>query len=176
MEYKQQVYQQDFLLLNYQELDFFVSRTQFSGSTSIDKMVKSDNSVPYFDRAFTFNNKTVLLFDCDSFLQDTFHCKAVTSSQLCLLMKIDNFSKDNRPVIHKLLTTNPGFSTEYIGLIIPANAEIAKINLDDIYLPPAGLKNVLAMKGIYGCRFPEKNRVQYYIDFEVNILNTILKG
>ena len=175
MEYEQIVYQQDFLMLNFPEMDFFVNRAQFSGSTSIEKMGKIKSSILYFNDVFTYNEQLILLFDCDSFLQKTFQCEQSTSSRLCLLMKPEDFTLKSRPLIERLLNSNNRFSKEFLGLIIPARAEIKKISINEIYLPPAGLKKTLDNYGIYGCRFPQENRIQYYIDLEKNIIN-ILKG
>ena len=175
MEYELTAYQQDFLLLNYEKMDFFINRAQFSGSTSIDNIIQVKSSLSYFHNVFTYNDNKVLLFDCNTFLKDTFQCEQSTPSRLCLLMRPEDFSSKGRPAIETLLNKNSSLSKEFLGLIIPAQAKIRKIGINEIYLSPGSLKKTLSFYGIYGCRFPQENRIQYFIDLETNILNILRK-
>ena len=47
--------------------------------------------------------------------------------------------------------------------------------LDEIYLNPNGLNPLLSKNGLYGCRFPQKDRIQYFIDLQTNIINTLTR-
>ncbi len=170
-EYEIQSHGQDFLLLNYANMDFIVNRNQFSGSTSIDEFRKIDSPMHYIDSIFTFNNQKVLLFDCDSFLREVYNCDNENSSQLCLLMRLENFSEKIKPVVEKLLVKSKVVSNEYFGLIITSHSEIKKLKIDDIYLSPQGIRRHLKKNGLHGCRFPGEDRIQYFIDLEIIILN-----
>ncbi len=164
---------QDFLLLNYTNMDFVVNRSQFSGSTSIDELRKINSSISFINSIFTFNDQKILLFDCDDFLRQTYSCDNGNRSRLCLLMRMENFSKKIRPLIAKILAKSSKLSKEYFGLIITSHSEIRKLEIEEIYLSPKGIRRHLNRNGLYGCRFPVENRIQYYIDLEIIILNAI---
>lgn len=166
---------QDFLLLNYDDADFFVNRNQFSGSTSLQDVKSIKSSLPYVNSIFEFNNENILLFDCNQYLKDNYGCEVSNKSCLCLLMQSDNFTAVNRPLVQKLLGKNPKFSQEYLGLIITSHSEISKVMIDEIFLSPSGIRPLLNKNGLYGCRFPEEGRIQYFIDLELMIIN-VLKG
>ena len=164
---------QDFLLLNYTNMDFFVNRNQFSGSTSLEKIKKIDSPISFIDSIFTFNNQNILLFDCDTFLRTTYNCDKGNRSRLCLLMRMENFSERVSPLIRLLLGKSKKLSQKYFGLIITSHSEIKKLDIEDIYLSPEGIRKHLNNHGLYGCRFPKEDRMQYFIDLEIIILNAI---
>ncbi|MDA3958953.1 hypothetical protein [Oceanispirochaeta sp.] len=166
---------QDFLLLNYDNVDFFVNRSQFSGSTTLNDIRTIKSSLTYINKVFKYNGNNILLFDCDQFLKDIYACEIGNKSCLCLLMRLDNFTDKNKPLIKKLLARNPRISQESLGLIITSHSEIKKLVFDEIYLSPRGVRRLLREQGLYGCRFPESGRIQYYIDLELIIIN-VLKG
>jgi hypothetical protein len=167
--------EQDFLILSYEEIDFFVNRDQFSSSTSLDDVKKIKSSISYINQAFKYNGQNILLFDCDRFLQDLYNCSNTTSSRLCLLMKIHNFSDVGKPLVKRLLGANHSISDEWLGLIISSNSEISKISINEIYLSPLGVREKLNNHGLYGCRFPSTEKIQFFIDLEM-ILNNVIKG
>lgn len=167
--------QQDFLLLNYSNLDFIVNRSQFTGSTSLNGIRQIKSPLPYIDRIFSYNNRNVLLFDCDSFLKETYQCHDDSSSHLCLLIGMENFSERIRPLVEKMLGGSKSLSREYLGLIITAHSEIKKISVNEIHLSPQGVRTRLKRNGLYGCRFQEENRIQHFIDLEI-IIGNIIRG
>ena len=171
MEYERAVYEQDFLLLSYSRMGFFINRSQFSGSTSLENVKKIKSPLPYFDSIFTYNGEKVLLFDCDAFLTAGYRCENEGSSRLCLLMKTSDFGPSNRPAISSLLGNNPALSQEFLGLIITSRAEITKIRIDEIFLTPPGIREPLKKRGLYGCRFSGDREIQFYIDLEITVLN-----
>ncbi len=164
---------QDFLLLNYANMGFFVNRNQFSGSTSINKIRKIESHIVFINKIFNFNDQTILLFDCDDFLQQVYNCNNENKSQLCLLMRMENFSSQIRPLITRVLTQSPKLSKEYFGLLITGQSEIKKMDIEDIYLSPRGVRKHFNKYGLYGCCFPEDDSIQYFIDLEIIILNAI---
>ena len=173
MEYEKAVFEQDFLLLSYSRMGFFINRSQFSGSTSLENVKKIKSPLPYFDSIFSYNGEKVLLFDCDAFLRAGYRCENEGSSRLCLLMKLSDFGPTDRPAIAFLLGKNPALSQEFLGLIITSRAEIKKIRIDEIHLSPPGVRETLKNQGLYGCRFPGDNRIQFYIDLETTVLNIL---
>ena len=174
-EYEAAAPEQDFLFLSYSEIDFFVNRTQFSGSTSLDGVSRIGSPLQYLDSVFTFNNRKILLFNCDEFLRQTYNCTSGGGSRLCLLMRMENFTPKIRSHIGRLTAKNSRLSGEYIGLIITSCSEIKKLEIGRIYLSPQGIRRHLSRFGLYGCRFPDEGRIQYFIDLEIIIFN-ILRG
>jgi hypothetical protein len=165
---------QDFLLLNYDDMDFIVNRSQFSGSTSLNDVKKVKSPLPYIKSIFPYNSSKILLFDCDSFLRETYNSEKHSSSHLCLLMGMENFSLKVRSLVKRVLKGNESLSQEYLGLIITSQSEIKRLKINEIHLSPRGVRSVLNSNGLYGCRFPREDRIQYFIDLEIIIHNIIL--
>jgi hypothetical protein len=165
---------QDFLLISYREMGFLINRSQFSASTTLEGVTPVKKAPPYLTGTFSYNKGKILLFDYDAYLQDTFRCHRIGDSRLCILMGMDDFSPVRRPLIGKLLK-HPSLSREYLGLVISSQAEIIEIALDELFLSPLNMRPYLNRRGIYGCRFPEADKIQHFIDFEITIINA-LKG
>lgn len=164
---------QDFLLLNYADMDFIVNRSQFSGSTSLNDVKTVKSPLPYIKSVFPYNNSKILLFDCDSFLRETYNSHSNSNSQLCLLMSMENFSTRVRALVKRVLKGNNSLSQDYLGLIITSQSEIKRLNINEIHLSPLGVRSVLNNNGLYGCRFLQEDRIQYFIDLEIMIHNII---
>lgn len=174
-DYNILVEEQDFLILNYETIDFFVNRDQFSGSTTLDEIKEIKSPISYINQMFKYNGQNILLFDCDAFLRKLYNCNSINTSRLCLLMKPENFTKKGQPLINKLLNTNDSFSNEFMGLIISSHSEISKIAINEIFLSPSGIRKRLNTQGLYGCRFPVPEKIQYFIDLET-IIQNVIKG
>ncbi|MBN2628177.1 MAG: hypothetical protein JXA95_16050 [Spirochaetales bacterium] len=166
---------QDFLLISYRDMGFLINRSQFSASTTLDEVTPIKNAPPYLTGVFPYNKEKILLFDYDAYLQDTFHCRRLADSRLCILMGREDFSPERRPLIEKLLK-HPSLSRDYLGLIISAQAEIIDIPLDELFLAPRNLRSYLGRRGVYGCRFPREDMIQHFIDFEITLINALRGG
>ena len=172
-EYRLAVDKQDFLLLNYSDMDFIVNRNQFSGSTSLDRVTQIESPFEFFNSTFRFNDQQILLFDCDAFLQREYACRSRGSSRLCLLMGMENFTDNGRPRIEAHIASNEDLSREFLGLIITSHSEIAELEIEGLWLSPSGIRKHLEGFGLNGCRFPGDDRIQYFIDLETIIINTL---
>jgi len=156
----------DFLLLRYKELDFLVDRYQFSASTSLDRMRSARTPFPYLSHYSWFNNQRVLLFDLNRFIKETYRCQEEGLSQLCLIMRMEDFTQRSARCLKKILRLSDKISQEYIGLIVTSLAEIHPVEISRIHLSPPGLQPLLIRRGLYGSCFPEESRIQYLVDLQ----------
>jgi len=155
-------------------MDFLINRNQFSASTSINETHKIKSKIPYLNSFTWFNNERLLLFDFKQYLIDKFKGTPQSDSQLCLIMNQQDFTPDAWKLIGKLLSKDSRLSQSYLGLIVPSHAEIHEISLSEIKINPDGIDSLMTRNGIYGCRFSEETRIQYFIDLE-NHLNKGIK-
>lgn len=165
----------DFLVLNYRDKDFLISRNQFSGSTSITdrKHLKSKNS--YFRSYIPYNGEKMLLCDFNLYLKDKFDSEEAGMSQVSLILHLKDTPPRHRKILMKFLSQNPSFSQTALGIIVTSQAEIHQLPLYELNLNPPGLDQRLQFFGLLGVRFADETRVQFFIDLQKNLIN-ILTG
>ncbi|MBN2656044.1 MAG: hypothetical protein JXR86_03220 [Spirochaetales bacterium] len=156
----------DFLQLHYDSLDFLVDRNQFSGSTTLDGIYALKSSRPYLEHWSWYNNEKVLLFDMNSCLKNLFHCGQRGNTQLALIMEPEDFSDAARNFLLRLLGRTGSLSSRYMGMIVSSQAEIRTMDLGEFNLLPPGVAQLFTKRGLYGCRFPREERIQFFVDLQ----------
>lgn len=156
----------DFLLLHYDRLDFLVDRYQFSGSSSLDRLNPLKNSRPYLDQWGFYNGEKLLMFDMNRYLMDLFRCGQAGNMKLCLILEPDDFLEPGRTMLRRLLEKSGKLSMKYLGMIVSSQAEIKTMNLREFNLVPPGVGELLKKRGLYGCRFPVEERIQFFVDLQ----------
>lgn len=156
----------DFLQLHYKSMDFLVDRNQFSGSTTLDGMYSMKSTQPYLENWSWYNNEKVLLFDMNGCLKNLFRCSQTGDSQLALIMEPGDFSPTARHYLLRLLDRTKGLSSRYMGMIVSSQAEIRTMELGEFNLLPSGVASLLSKRGLYGCRFPREERIQFFVDLQ----------
>lgn len=166
----------DFLQLHYETLDFLVDRNQFSGSTTLDGIYDLKKGQPYLENWSWYNGEKVLLFDMNSCLKNLFRCGQSGQTQLALIMEPEDFSESARKFLLMLLGRTNGLSSRYMGMIVSSQAEIRTMDLGEFNLLPPGVAHLFTKRGLYGCRFPREERIQFFVDLQKFFFYSLEKG
>jgi hypothetical protein len=161
-----EVYSHNFLLIRYDNMDFLIDRNQFSGSTSLDELFPVRSGFPYLNYWGWYNRERLLMFDMNRYLTDLFQCRQLGGACLCLIMRIQDFQQQGQDFLKSLLKQSEKLSQNYFGLIISSQAEIQSLSLTEFFLSPQGIRSLLEKRGVYGCRFPEEEHIQFFIDLQ----------
>ncbi|MDC7219014.1 MAG: hypothetical protein PQJ59_03675 [Spirochaetales bacterium] len=165
----------DFLVLNYRDKDFLISRKQFSASASIEEVTSLRSRNPYFCQYTDYNEEKMLLCDLNRFLMDKYETREDSESQVCLIIRLEDTFPPYEKILRKVLGQNKRFSQEVIGIIISSQAEIQQLPLEEMNLNPPGVDSLLQDHALLGSRFVEEGKIQFFIHLQKCLIN-ILRG
>jgi hypothetical protein len=164
----------DFLIMTYEESDFLISRNQFSASTSLNEFGSIKSRNPYLSKYVEYNEEKMLLCDLNGFIKDKYEINEIGSSQVCLVIRIEDTFPQYGKVFRKLLGQNKRFSQSAIGILITSQAEIHQLPLHELNLNPPGVDSLLQDYALSGSRFVEEERIQYFIHLQKCLVNILL--
>jgi len=167
----------DFLQISYQGISFLVNRGQFSFSMFLEDERPVNSKLRYFDGILEYNQEQLLSFNLDSYLKDVFVCSGTHKVQLVLIAGTHLFSTRSRKIITRLTSkAKIDLSSKFLALKVANESEIQSISLQEIYPLPRRLREYEASNGVLGVRFPQTTHVQYFVDVERLVFNSILSG
>jgi hypothetical protein len=164
----------EFLVLSWIEMDFIINRNQFSASVFLQEEMKYQEDARYFSSLMTYNGQTLPVFNFNAFLTDTFRSGIHSNFNIALICDISLFSRANQSSYRKhFLKNNTDISSQFLAVKVSVHAGMNHVPLSEINLIPPGLRGKLNNEGILGCRFTNKNNIQYFVDIETIIFKCI---
>lgn len=164
----------DFLNIHYDNVDFYVNRQQFSGSSICSIVAEAKLNPDYFRNITAYDDKRLLVFDLNSYFMNNFDSKLNGSARLNIVVDTDRFSYYNKKMIEqKLLADEKLYSKRYIGCLIPGSSEIKKSPVKQFHLFSEIFTDILMNYGIRACFFSCK-KIAYLIDLENIIISALL--
>ncbi len=167
------IFEHEFLILNYADMDFIINRNQFITSVFLENTIKFESGFKYLSSLVKYHEQTVPVFDADALLTDIYNCRIDSSLKLALISDLASFSESNRSLYKKhILKQHPELSGEYIALMVNSHARIKPLLLSEIKLIPSGIRMKHNKEGILGCRFSEQGNIQYFLDIETIVFRS----
>jgi len=165
------------LTLHYQGLDFLLNRDQCSTSLYISEVRRVSSKHLYLKEFLVSQDKLILLFNLDSFLQETFRVKSRGNPLLALLSETDSFNPETKDFLEKGFFPHLRIPSLHSGLLafrITSATEISEVPLREIMPQPGILGSCLEKRGLLGVRFLANGGMQYLLDLEVLIRGRLL--
>ena len=164
----------DFLNIHYNNIDFYINREQFCGSSTFAIIGSAQIDFKYFSDITIYGEEKLLLFDLNSYLIKKFNAKLNGTAKLTIIVDTNNFSQNNKKTVEKnLLFDGREYSTRYIGCLIPSSSEITKSPLQQFHIFSDIFLQTLLRYGIIACFFAGK-KIMYLIDLEKFIVSALL--
>ncbi|HBE02170.1 MAG: hypothetical protein A2096_09250 [Spirochaetes bacterium GWF1_41_5] len=153
----------DFLLIRYRHSEFFINRSNFSGSVVYSKAAESGCRCRYLSDIIRYGEITLPAFDVDRYLQDHFKSVPENTSKLCIISRYRKGSAADL-ALQSVLPSDPLYlSADRLAFIITSDAEIGKFSVNTMHLLPARLRLHCRENGILSCSF-EHHKIRYFID------------
>lgn len=169
-EEKPLVNKHDFLSVEHEHAGFLINRDQFFASVYLDQCTPYSGGEicpEYFAGTMVFRNEKIIVYEMDKKLGDLFQVPPQPGLKIALISEVSNFNKNTVKRFNELIkSTEPDASTDYIAFRIGSQAEIKKINFDEIKMIPQLLRPRLTKRGILGCRFTNKKGIYFFVDIE----------
>ncbi|MBN2618806.1 MAG: hypothetical protein JXR64_10905 [Spirochaetales bacterium] len=163
----------DFLFIHYKYKDFIVDRNRFSSSVSFNKKMDVDIDSKYLKDVIEYGQEKILNFNLDQYLEDIFKIEIDSLSKICIISKIDQFSIKTQELLKKIFSKcNESITRELISFSITSKSEIKKNSIHAFKSLSKIYKDQFEEKGIQYCFF-ENDRIQYFIDIDKILLNSI---
>ncbi len=162
---------QDFLLVEQGAAGFLINREQFYASLYLQDLKPltgtDDDSRRYCAGTIDFRDEQILVYDLDRRLGELFQLEADPGLSIALVADVSAFSEKARQQFREMAEIKaPEVSRNTVAYRIGSRAEIKNLPLSQVKLIPAGLKELLRSKGVYGCRFGQEIQIYYFVDIE----------
>jgi len=165
----------DFLKIDYDSTSFLVNRNQFVSSYFVNEFKELKSFNKYLSCLTSYNEKILFTFNLNLYLEECFKCSSTTNARLIIISNTASFSETSRQIIKKMKFSGPQqISRDLVAFLIPGEVHIEKIPLTELKLFSNCIQNAQIKKGIPGCRFPEPDKTQYFIDIDTLFSNEII--
>jgi hypothetical protein len=165
----------DFLIIHYAEIDFLFNRNQVVGSVSNIEEDEIESSIPYLNSVVRYGSRTLLSVNLDLFLRNIFLIPDEPTVRFSVIVDYTVFSKNNQDTIASIIENEQiECDKRFISFSLTSHSEIRKIDILTLKLMPDLLRSYYHTYGLFGCRFVQSNRVQYYTDLENLFFNAVL--
>ncbi len=165
----------EFLILDYPDIDFIVNRDQIFASLFLEETSAFESRFRYLSAQMEYSDHTLPVFDLDLFLKDIFDCRIEGFVKFALISEFAAFSEKLRGTYQQnMLQDYSELSSEYIAFKVSSHAKIRPVPLPEISLLPSGIRWKQNKEGILGCRFPKDAHMQFFLDIETIVFNSLL--
>lgn len=166
----------DFLFIHYKCKDFIIDRKQFSRSVSFNSLEKIDFGQKYLSHIIKYSNESILNFDLDEYLLETFKIEIDSPTKLCIITNLDQLSDQTRKILNPILKKcHKEISKDAISFSITSKSEIKKYEVEKFKKLSKIYSEPFAEKGILSCFF-NNDRIQYFIDIDKFLFNSITEA
>jgi hypothetical protein len=154
-------------------IGFLVNRNQFTSSLFIDRVNQQEELPHCCQGTIMYGSKRLLLFDFESHLQKLFHFHDSSSADLALIIPSTVLTDEAQQRL--AVMAESGIEHDFLALRIVNQSSIEQVDVSSLRAIPPAVRDAGNRGGIYGIRFIENNKVQYFIDVRT-LMSPLLEG
>jgi hypothetical protein len=164
-----------FLCSRYENMDFLVAKNQVGNRFLPENEKKIRSAVRFLSSIVRFEGKILPVFDFDSYLRSVFEARAINTQCIFLVSSIGKMGDACREAILglDLKLGNDYEKIERICVKVPGSSETVTLPKNEMKILPPLMHEVQNTRGILGLRFIDEGKIQYILDMEIILINSI---